>query len=156
MRTMVAVGVRLINMYRAMKKLMIGILGLSLAVACNSGVSKPEEADANADVTFENISVQQALEMKNSGEVVIIDVRSQDEFSSGHIEGALNIDVNSPGFEEKISDLNKTDRYVIYCHSGRRSAKSADILVNTGFVSVYNVKGGISDWKGNGYDIVLE
>jgi rhodanese-related sulfurtransferase len=153
---MVAVGVRLINMYRAMKKLMIGILGLSLAVACNSGVSNPEEADANADVTFENISVQQALEMKNSGEVVIIDVRSQDEFSSGHIEGALNIDVNSPGFEEKISDLNKTDRYVIYCHSGRRSAKSADILVNTGFVSVYNVKGGISEWKGNGYDIVLE
>ena len=160
MHTMAAVGVHLINMYRSMKKLMIGILGLSLAMACNSGSSDSEggnvEAQTSVAAIQEDITVQKAAEMLEAGNVVLVDVRSEDEYTSGHIAGALNVDVNSPGFEEKIASLDKSKKYVVYCHSGRRSAKSSDIMIDNGFVTVYNVLGGISEWKGNGYDVVTE
>ncbi len=158
--TMVAVGAHSINMYRSMKKLMIGILGMSLVVACNFNPQESEggmnETQTSTLIILEDIPVADATEMIRSGEVVLVDVRSTDEFSSGHIDGALNIDVNSPGFEEKVDQLDKSKKYVVYCHSGRRSARSAEIMVDHGFVAVYNILGGISEWKSQGYEITTE
>lgn len=160
MPTMVEVGARLINMYRIMKKLMIGIIGLSLVVACNSGSTETKtengEAQVSVAVVQEDVSVKEANKMINEGDVVLIDVRSLDEYSAGHINGALNIDVSSAGFEEKIADLDKSKNYVVYCQSGRRSAKSSEIMIDAGFKTVYNVAGGISEWQHEGFEVVTE
>lgn len=155
---MVAVGAHLINMYRTMKKLMIGILGLTMAVACNSGTSNPEETNAQTTgvIVQQDISVEEASKMMNEGDVIFVDVRSLDEFSTGHIEGALNIDVSSVGFDEKIAELDKSKTYVVYCQSGRRSARSSELMVDVGFKTVYNVLGGVSEWKNSGYDVIVE
>ena len=159
MRTMVAAGAHLINMFRSMKKVLIGILGLSLALACNSGSSNSEggkvETQTSA-VVQEDIPTEKAMRMLESGDIVLIDVRSADEYSSGHIKGALNIDVNSEGFEEKVDGLDKSTTYVVYCHSGRRSAKSSDIMIDRGLKNVYNILGGISEWSNQGYEVVTE
>jgi phage shock protein E len=57
--------------------------------------------------------------------VKLIDVRSAGEFRSGHVSGARNIDVSSPGFERTISSLNARHTYLVYCQSGSRSARAA-------------------------------
>ena len=69
-------------------------------------------------------------------DVVIIDVRTPDEFAQGHLEGAINLDVESGGFEAGLADLDPTAAYSVYCRSGRRSAMAADVMAENGFTEV--------------------
>ena len=111
--------------------------------------------NAHAHQPLVSLSRSNRLQLEK-GEVVVLDVRTEDEFSSGHVKGALNADVNSTGFMYQIQGLDKGKDYVVYCHSGRRSVKASDILINEGFTSVTNVEGGIVAWKDMGYDVVME
>ena len=77
----------------------------------------------------------------------VIDVRSVAEFQSGHLEGALNIDVESNGFATKIETLDKAGTFLLYCHSGRRAGLAKDQMTAAGFVNVTNL-GGLSDAAG--------
>lgn len=74
----------------------------------------------------------------------VIDVRSADEFNSGHLEGAINMDVESANFSSQIATLDKSGKYLIYCHSGRRAGIAVDQMSSSGFTDVTNI-GGISD-----------
>ena len=69
---------------------------------------------------------------------VIIDVRTPGEFASGHLEGALNIDVQSPDFAAQVSQLDPTQEYFIYCRSGNRSGQAISQMSNLGFTSMIN------------------
>ena len=60
------------------------------------------------------------------------DLRTAAEYSQGHIAGAINIDVESAGFETAVSQLDKSKTYLVYCHSGRRSAIAADHMHSDG------------------------
>jgi phage shock protein E len=71
----------------------------------------------------------------------VIDVRSASEFAAGHLQGALNIDVESPSFTEEISKLDKKGTYVVYCHSGRRAGIAKDTMTGLGFTNVTNAGG---------------
>ncbi len=71
----------------------------------------------------------------------LIDVRTATEFEAGYIENAKNIDFLSGAFSATISDLDKTKTYYLYCRSGGRSGKSAELLIEAGFTKVYNVGG---------------
>lgn len=80
---------------------------------------------------------------------IIIDVRTPEEVSAGYIKGAtVFADVNGRDFEAQIDKLDKSKAYIVYCKSGKRSSKAAKYMVNKGFKKVYNLKGGISEWKG--------
>ena len=70
---------------------------------------------------------------------VLIDVRTPDEFKSGHLPGAINIDVLSDDFAEKMSELNKKGHVYVYCKSGMRSAKATAIMDTLGFRHIYNL-----------------
>ena len=72
----------------------------------------------------------------------IIDVRSFGEYSSGHLQGALNIDVESGGFEAGIANLDKTATYALYCRSGRRSTLAAERMAEAGFTNLFNFNSG--------------
>ncbi len=79
--------------------------------------------------------------------VVVLDVRTAEEFNDGHIEGALLIDWKQDGFIEKAKAvLPKTKTIAVYCRSGRRSAGAAELLAAEGYKCV-NLKGGIIAWK---------
>ncbi len=69
---------------------------------------------------------------------VIIDVRTPAEFAGGHLEGALNIDVQSPDFAAKVSELDPSQDYFIYCRTGNRSGQAIAQMTNMGFNSMKN------------------
>lgn len=69
-------------------------------------------------------------------DAVVIDVRSPEEFSVGHLEGAENIDVQADDFDDRIAALPATGNYVIYCQSGNRSAAAAERMKDLGLPDV--------------------
>ncbi|MDR3226203.1 MAG: rhodanese-like domain-containing protein [Prevotellaceae bacterium] len=84
----------------------------------------------------------------------IVDVRTKAEFDAEHIKGAINIDINKIDFQKKIAKKLSKDRIVyVYCHSGVRSLRAAEILSNLDFTRIYNLNGGIEAWKKQGYPI---
>ena len=74
---------------------------------------------------------------------VILDVRTPAEFASGHLEGARNIDVEASDFEQKISALDKTAPYAVYCRSGNRSGVAVAAMTGLGFTSTFHLTGGV-------------
>jgi rhodanese-related sulfurtransferase len=86
--------------------------------------------------------------------VVLLDVRSAGEFYAGHIEGAINIDVEGMTFEGEIASLDKTKTYAIYCQSGRRSRIAVDTMNKAGFTKLFNLDQGIGSWQAAGLPVV--
>lgn len=80
---------------------------------------------------------------------IIIDVRSEDEFESGKIPGALNIDIyKGQGFIYRVEELDKSKNYYVYCAAGVRSANACGVMQQLGFENVFNLVGGFSNWEG--------
>ncbi len=95
-----------------------------------------------------------SLLMHDMGDrLTIIDVRTPDEFAAGHIDGAVNLDLEGGQFSKLIEELPKNEAYLVYCHTGRRSALAADTMVKAGFTNVRDM-GGIADWEAAGYPVV--
>ena len=92
----------------------------------------------------------------NSEDVQLIDVRTPEEYSDGHIENSQNIDFKSPTFGEDILVLDKSKPVIVYCKSGKRSGNSSKILMKAGFVKVYDLEGGILEWKEKGLEVVQD
>ncbi len=67
---------------------------------------------------------------------VVVDVRTPDEYASGHLDGAINVDVQSADFDSQISALPKDGAYVVYCRSGSRSSAAAARMADLGFGQV--------------------
>ncbi len=84
---------------------------------------------------------------------IILDVRTADEFNSGHIAGAINIDYESAQFTADVSLLAKSKQYLVYCATGVRGAAATQIMVGLGFKNVQNIAGGITAWIQDGYPI---
>ena len=103
----------------------------------------------NADKMI-NLSETEWVKLHDeSEESVIIDVRTDDEFSTGYIEGAVNIDFYMGNkFISEIDKLDKSKSYFIYCKSGARSGQTCELMKQKGFKKVYNLEGGILGWTG--------
>jgi rhodanese-related sulfurtransferase len=83
-------------------------------------------------------------------DAVILDVRTEEEFESGYIEGAQLIDIRQPKeFMDSIQSLDKTKSYFVYCRSGARSGQACQLLGQLGIESAYNLEGGILAWTGD-------
>lgn len=90
--------------------------------------------------------------MIESEDVTLLDVRTEEEYDSAHIEGTILIPVSELG--NRTEELNKSGKIVVYCRSGHRSAIASGILIEHGFEEVYNVLGGINGWEERGYPVV--
>ena len=92
-----------------------------------------------------------------SEDTVIIDVRTPAEFASGHLEGALNIDVQSPDFAAQIMELDPSGEYFVYCRSGNRSGQAIAQMTQMGFDGNNLTNGGGVDQAStlSGVDIVV-
>jgi rhodanese-related sulfurtransferase len=86
--------------------------------------------------------------------VVVLDVRTSGEFTSGHIANAINIDVEGMTFDGDIKNLDKDAPYAVYCQSGRRSVIAVDKLKAAGFTNLFNLTDGILDWNAAGLPLV--
>ena len=83
----------------------------------------------------------------------LIDVRTVDEFKEGHLKNAQNICVTDGDFEENVAKLDKDQPVYLYCRSGKRSAKAAEILKDLGFKEIYDMDGGILNWKSENLEV---
>ena len=103
---------------------------------------------------IENVTPQEAFTLtqdnENNPDFVILDVRTPEEFTGGHIEDAINLDYYSETFRDELDKLDKNKKYLIYCRSGSRSGKALDIMEELNFREVYNMSGGILEWESEG------
>jgi rhodanese-related sulfurtransferase len=127
------------------KKLIASFAALILLAGCSS----------TGSATTVNLSVSEFSQKITEPDVIILDVRTPEEFASGHIEGALNIDFNGGDFANEITRLNPSENYAIYCRSGSRSGQAASIMHKAGFHEVSNLNGGVIDWTNAGLPLVL-
>ena len=117
-----------------------------LLTACSSGGQVMDGEDMVRSYT--QISQEEAKQMmKQDGTQIIVDVRTQEEYDSGHIPGAICIPNESIGTEqpEELPDLDQI--ILVYCRSGNRSKQAAQKLFDMGYINVYEF-GGINDWTG--------
>jgi phage shock protein E len=85
---------------------------------------------------------------------ILIDLRTPDEIKSkGKIKGAMEIDFLAKDSEEQIKKLDKKKTYLIYCAGGGRSGDCKELMLKEGFKEVYNLSGGIEDWKRKGFEV---
>jgi len=87
--------------------------------------------------------------------LVIIDVRTPAEYNSGHIANAVNIDFRAGSFISTVDTLDKLKTYLVYCRSGNRSRSAAELMIEQQFSLLYNMLGGIDQWKGQGYPVTI-
>lgn len=85
---------------------------------------------------------------------VILDVRTPAEFATGHLAGAVNIDVQAATFAQKIAALDHAKNYAVYCHSGNRSQAAKASMQRAGFAHIYDLAGGIQAWQSAGGEVV--
>ncbi|MEM1084294.1 MAG: rhodanese-like domain-containing protein [Verrucomicrobiota bacterium] len=87
--------------------------------------------------------------------VQVLDVRTEEEWSAGHLEGAVRVDVLEDDFAEKVVEaVDPKKPVLVYCRSGGRSARAAKQLEKLGFVRISDLDGGITAWKGAGKKVV--
>jgi len=101
----------------------------------------------------DSIKVDQVDELKAQG-YIIIDVRTAEEFSEGHIQDAILINIYDPNFKTKIGELDKNGKYLMFCRSGNRSGKAVLQMTQMGFIDVLNIAGGIIAWQRAGKPLV--
>jgi len=87
-------------------------------------------------------------------DVQIIDVRTRIEFRENHIEKAINVNFFSKKFEDSIRLLDREVPVFVYCRSGRRSGKSITVFKNLGFEKIYELEGGILNWKDANFKLI--
>ena len=112
---------------------------LLLLTGCGAGGASEEKG-------YQQISQEEAKEMMDSQEVLILDVREQDEYDSGHIPGAVLLPVGSITEESAAEVIPEKDATVlVYCRSGNRSKTAAKALAELGYTGIYEF-GGITTW----------
>ncbi|MGA2108887.1 MAG: rhodanese-like domain-containing protein [Syntrophorhabdales bacterium] len=142
-----------------MKKIAVWSAGMTVLLSLLAPLASPAEPQAPA-AQFTEATVQPreafALIQKNKDnpQFVVLDVRTPDEFGSGHIDGAINIDYNTGGFKTLVSELDKTRTYLVYCRTGRRSGGATKVMKDLGFVSIVRMKGDIRGWQSEGLPLV--
>ncbi len=102
-------------------------------------------ANISAEQFFEKITVG-----INDENMIIIDIRTPDEYEVYHIQNSINIDFHEDDFESNLNALDKNKTYLIYCRTGRRTGTDENnalaLMQNLGFKKVYNMLGGIQDF----------
>ncbi len=125
-----------------MKKIMIMFLILTIVLTgCNSNSN---------NVSYKKISAEEAKTIIDNEDVIILDVRTPEEYNSGHIENAVLLPVTEIPDKAEAVLADKEAKILVYCRSGNRSATAAKDLIKMGYTNVYDF-GGINDWP---YEIV--
>lgn len=121
-----------------MQRFYLSFLVMGILCACHTQNNAPE---------YELLppSEFQAL-IKSDKNLQLLDVRTPGEFNEGKLEGAQNIDIHSPDFEERLKAMDKDKTYGVYCAVGARSAAATERMKQLGFKKIFELKGGYVNW----------
>ena len=127
------------------------LLAPTLAACGSSTEAAPAPtAAASQPASPVRVGVPEWMQAAQSPGTVIIDVRTPEEFNSGHVQGALNIPVESSDFATQVAALDPTTTYAIYCRSGNRSAVATAQMGTMGYMHLYDLEGGFADLEAAG------
>jgi rhodanese-related sulfurtransferase len=124
------------------------IIALSLFFAFSGYARKTTQ-------TVKPLSSEEFQKIIASKTALLIDVRTPEEFSEGHISGAVNVDVNNPDFVSTVKKLIKKKPLALYCRSGNRS-KLAAVKLSKFQVKIYELNLGVKDWIQAGFPVTKE
>jgi rhodanese-related sulfurtransferase len=130
------------------RKLITLTVLLALLLASCGGTATQQIATITPQQAYETIQTHQ-----EDANFEVIDVRTQDEYQAGKIEGAVDIDFYSADFQQQLGRLDRDKQYLIYCHTGNRSGQTLTIMKNLGFRHVEDISGGIAAWAQAGLPI---
>ena len=131
-----------------MRRIMTTLVGLLLMTIVASACS-------STGVAVSPVSPAEAAAVIAAGsDVVVLDIRTPQEFNEGIIEGAINIDFYESSFAATLDTLDKDAEYVVYCRSGNRSSQARKTFESLGFTNVTEIEGGIVDWYASGLPVV--
>ena len=116
-------------------------------------MSVTQISGCNSNDNITSVSASEFDKEIKADSVQLLDVRTPQEYADGHIDGAININVQSKDFQKLAEkELSKDSTILVYCRSGRRSLEAAKILTDLGY-KVVNLKGGIIEWKKNAFKL---
>jgi rhodanese-related sulfurtransferase len=129
------------------KAVALAVVAAIASVGLLAGCSSNNEAAKKVDpVEFSEVIAQPG--------VIILDVRTPEEFNAGHIANAININVADSNFSSEVSKLDKNATIAVYCRSANRSAVATNEMADLGFTDMYDMQGGIIDWEAAGGPVV--
>ena len=131
-----------------MRRIIVLLAGLSLVVAACGGTDV---------VGVETVPPSEAAQVIGEApdDLVVLDIRTPEEYSAGTIEGAVNIDFYAADFSDRIAALDRDATYVLFCRTGSRSAGAAQLMRDLDFSEVYEIDGGIVAWSQAGEPITI-
>ncbi len=122
----------------------LAVAALSAGVllsGCGSGAEEPQDAQQGSGApVVEVVDGAAALALVRDG-ATVVDVRTPEEFQAGHVDGAVNVDLQSDTFLEQVGELPADRTYVVYCASGNRSAQATALMSDAGFTDLYDAGG---------------
>lgn len=120
-----------------MRKMLYVLFAATILVSCGT----------NRNKGYDSVDADSFAKFIGNEQVQLIDSRTPEEFNSGHIPGAININIDDENFRAKVNELDKSRPIAVYCRGGRRSKEAADIMVGCGY-DVTELSEGIISWKG--------
>ena len=97
--------------------------------------------------SVKNVGVEEFDKLRADKKNVVLDVRTPEEFTKGHIPGAINVDFNAPDFQKKVAELDKSKTYLVHCAGGVRSAKACTAMDKIAFPNIVNLEPGFRAWE---------
>ncbi len=131
-------------------------LGIAFALtgtACSTTTDAPQVAAQAPAFAGQHVGAAEFAAAAAEPGVMIVDVRTPEEYAAGHIAGAVNIDINSTDFAGLVSALDPAKDYAVYCHSGNRSRSAMTAMAGMGYANTVGLDGGIPAWTAAGYDV---
>ena len=124
---------------------MLRFVFFSLLLVYSCQIFESNEINEISDIQFTEIQ---------DTDYILVDVRTAEEYESGHIQDAVNFDFYSESFQNDILTLDKSSSIILYCRTQNRSTKTADYLKENGYKEITVLEGGITSWVKNGNDLV--
>lgn len=117
-------------------------------ISCGQQTTSTNNYIMGKDVTgYVDVTCEQATVSLKSIPIIVLDVRTPEEFSAEHLQNAININYYDSTFQTQLGNLDKSKTYLVYCRSGHRSSEAMDAMEQMGFENVLNLEGGIIAWK---------
>lgn len=118
-----------------------GVLVAAVLAAAVTFAAEPVAAPVTQDALIER-------QQRADADLVVLDVRSPEEFAAGHVPGAINIPYDRIG--ERLAEVPRDKDVILYCQSGRRAGIAAQALAEHGYSRLFHLEGDIADWKAKG------
>ena len=132
-----------------------------IVLFCLMGCSPGESPTAVSDNDNQQLPVWTATHVDAMGadsllkeeKVIVLDVRTPEEYGDGHVEAAMSLNFYDDDFADRLAELDPGRRYLVYCRTGGRSTKTLDLLKKLGFQHVAHLDGGFQAWRDAGLPI---